>query len=252
MKPIGVITGASSGIGKAYAFELAKTHDLILIARRKPLLDEISSKLKKSDCKVKIIVADLSNEDDLKHLEKILSSTKVDILINSAGFGDPNPFHEVTADLIHDMIYVHIVATTRLSRAVLTGMIAQERGVIVNVASVSGFSKVNAGNLIYDSSKAYLIRFSELLQQSIDNKNKVKIQVLCPGFTLTGFFDKYKHPRTIPKFLWMQPEDVVKKSLSRLHAEKTVFIPGWHNLLIAKLIGNSLFIPLLKYINRYA
>jgi uncharacterized protein len=252
MKPLGVITGASSGIGKAYAFELAKTHDLVLIARRKDLLKEISKGLKKYDCKIKIMVTDLAKERDLKCLEKFLANTRVDILVNAAGFGDSHPFSEASSELIHDMIYVHIVAATRLSRIVLPGMIAQEQGVIVNVASVSGFSKVIAGNLVYDSSKAYLIRFSELLQQSHNLKDKVKIQVLCPGFTESGFFDDHSHKVNIPRFLWMKADDVAKRSLHNLHSNNTVFIPGWYNILIAKIIGNVFCLPVLKFINKYA
>ncbi len=252
MKPLGVITGASSGIGKAYAFELAKTHDLVLVARRKDLLKEVSFNLQKYDCNVKIMVTDLANERELKHLEMYLSQTRVDILVNAAGFGDSRPFFQASAELIHDMIYVHIIAATRLSKAVLSGMIEQEHGTIVNVASVSGFSKVNAGNLVYDSSKAYLIRFSELLQQSHNLKDKVKIQVLCPGFTESGFFDDHSHKVNIPRFLWMKSDDVARRSLNNIHSGKTIFIPGWYNILIAKLIGNMFFLPILKFINRYA
>ena len=250
MKPIGVITGASSGIGKDFAKELAKTHDLILIARREDLLEDVSNELKIYGNDIKIIVSDLAKEEDLEHLEAILSKTTVDILINAAGFGDSNPFQESSSGLIHDMIFVHVVATTRLSKIVLSGMLEQKHGVIINVASVSGFSKINAGNLIYNSTKAYLIRFSELLQQTNNLKNKVKIQVLCPGFTKTGFFKDHDHNGKVPRFLFMKSEDVVKRSLRNLTSKKTICIPGWHNVLIASIIGSVLLLPVLKFINK--
>jgi short-subunit dehydrogenase len=251
MKPIGVITGASSGIGRAFAAELASTHDLILVARRKDLLDEVSEGLKKYNNNVTVFVADLATEADLLRLEHFLALTRVDILVNAAGFGDPHPFHESSAELIHDMIFVHVVAATRLSRTVLSGMINREQGVIINVASVSGFSRVNAGNLIYNSTKAYLIRFSELLQQSNTLKNKVKIQVLCPGFTETGFFSEHQHNANIPSFMWMKAEEVVKRSLRRIRSHKTVFIPGFINNLVAGVIGSTILLPLLKLVNKY-
>lgn len=250
MKNLGVITGASSGIGKAFALELAKTHDLVLVARRKDILDEVSNELKKYGNNVSIFVADLAREEDLERLEKFLSNTNVDILVNSAGFGDSHTFQESSAGLIHDMIFVHVVSTTRLSQIVLSGMLAQKHGVIINVASVSGFSKINVGNLIYNSTKAYLIRFSELLQQINNLKDTVKVQVLCPGFTETGFFKDNDHNGKIPRFLFMKAEDVVKKSLKRIKSKNTVCIPGWYNMLIAGIIGNVFMLPILKVFNK--
>jgi short-subunit dehydrogenase len=250
MKAVGIITGAGSGIGKAFACELAKTHDLILIGRDREKLRQLSNDLKQFGCKTTIYAADLSNEHMLKRIEKCLSKTKADILINSAGFGDSCQFDKTSTELIHDMIYVHVLASTRLSRIVLPGMIEQKHGAIINVASVSGFSKVAAGNLIYDSAKAYLIRFSELLQQIPDVKGNVKVQVLCPGFTETDFFRNHQHKVKIPHFLWMKAEDVVRRSLKKMRSGSTVCIPGWHNMIIAKLTGNMFFVPVLKLINR--
>lgn len=250
--PLAVITGASSGIGKAFACELAKTHDLVLIARRKKLLDAISRDLRVNGNNITVYPADLANERDLIRLESALMKRKVDVLVNAAGFGDPNTFESSNSGLIHDMVYVHVMASTRLSRLVLSGMIEQNHGVIINVASVSGFSKVYAGNLIYDSLKAYLIRFSELLQQSIDPKNNVKIQVLCPGFTETDFFSKHQHKVRIPRFLWMKAEDVVKRSLRKIKDKKTVYIPGILNNMIAGIIRSSLLFPFLKMVKKWA
>lgn len=252
MKPLGVITGASSGIGRSFAFELAKTHNLILVARRREVLKKVSGELKVYGSKIKIFVADLAHEEDLKRLENFLAQKKIDILINAAGFGDSIPFDKESTEVINDMIHVHVVAVTRLTHAVLPGMLEKEHGVIINVASLSGFSKVNAGNLVYNSTKAYLIRFSELLQQSQDLRDKVKVQVLCPGFTETPFFSNHDHEVKIPHFLWMKTEDVVKRSLKRIESNKTVYVPGWYNIVISKIIGNSVLLPILKRVNHGA
>jgi uncharacterized protein len=249
MKKLGVITGASSGIGKAFAFELAKTHNLVLVARRRDLLNEISGELKKYRSKIKVFVTDLAKESDVKRLERYLSKRSVDILVNAAGFGDSSPFHTSSSDSINDMTYIHVVATTRLSRIVLPGMRDRKQGVIINVASVSGFSKINAGNIVYDSTKAYLIRFSELLQQNNELENNIKIQVLCPGFTETEFFDHHNHGVKIPSFLWMKAEEVVRRSLNKIPSRKTVYIPGWYNILMARIIRSDFLLPLLKFLN---
>lgn len=250
MKPLAVITGASSGIGRAYAAELIKSHDLLLVARRGELLRDLKLELSGPGKHIDWVAADLACEKDLAAFESLLRDKRVDILVNAAGFGDPGAFSQSRISTIQEMTFLHVDATTRLCRLVLDGMLERDHGFMINVASVSGFSRVLAGNIVYDATKAYLIRFSELLQQSLGRDSNIRIQALCPGFTRTGFHSGHENVPRIPAFLWMNPAEVVNVSLSALTKKSTIVIPGWYNVLIARIISQENFSSLPYYFSR--
>ena len=245
-----MVTGASSGIGEAYARLLASLgYDLIVVARRENRLLAIAKELEDGfGVTVTVLPGDLCNEDDLSAIEEIVRVTSnLSVLVNNAGFGTLGPFVDVDINKSLNMIALHVTAPTRLVKAALPGMLARREGVIVNIASMAPFLPVS-GNVIYNGTKSYLIAFSECLQLEVECAG-IRVQALCPGFTRTGFHsvDEYKDVdfSNIPKFLWMPAEKVVAQSWQALKKKRVVFIPGFMNRISCTLFGG-----LLRYLAR--
>ncbi len=237
-----MVTGASSGIGEAYARLLASLgYDLIVVARREDRLVSIAKELEDSfGVSVTILPGDLCSEDDLSAIEEIVRCTSnLSVLVNNAGFGTLGPFVDVDISKSLNMIALHVTAPTRLVKAALPGMLARREGIIVNVASMAPFLPVS-GNVIYNGTKSYLIAFSECLRLEVENSG-IRVQALCPGFTRTGFHsvDEFKNAdfSTIPAFLWMPAEKVVSLSWQALRNKKVVFIPGFINRMTCTLFA---------------
>jgi short-subunit dehydrogenase len=185
-----LITGASSGIGATFARQLAgKGYDLVLVARRRERLASVANELQKThSVSVETLVADLANLSDIEKVEKrIRKLENLSTLINNAGFGVSGNFAETDPAKQIDMINVHIVASVRLCRAALPGMIARHHGAIINIASTAAFVPI-PGHIMYNATKAYLVFFSEALQAEL-TATGVHVQALCPGFTHTEFHD---------------------------------------------------------------
>ena len=239
-----LITGASSGIGTAFARSLASQgYDLVLVARREAQLRSLADEVqRKFNVNAQVFPADLSDPTQVKRLEtQVAEIGDLEILINNAGFGVPGKFVEIQAERNAEMIQVHILATVRLCRAALPGMISRGRGSIINVSSIAAFM-ATPRNATYSATKAYLNVFSEALQDELKGTG-IRVQALCPGLTHTEFHD---HPgyedykRRIPEFFWMQAEDVVRESLDALKKGRVICIPGFKNRLIVAIIRNWL------------
>lgn len=235
-----LITGASSGIGEAFASALAlEGYDLILVARRKEKLAEIATRLEGlfGVCAA-ILRADLSVEDDIKRVERCIQGTGIDLLVNNAGFGNPGRFAEADIGMNLAQISVHIVATARLIHAALPKMIEHGSGAIINVASIGAFFP-EPGEATYCATKAYLSNFSQALHTEVEPAG-IKVQALCPGFTQTEFHDQpvygpYNVRSSIPNWFWMSPDEVVEQSLRALETNQAVCIPGLPNRLLVAL-----------------
>jgi short-subunit dehydrogenase len=226
-----IVTGASSGIGEAYARLLASLgYDLIIIARRKDRLETIAAEVEKAyGIAVSVMQCDLCNDKDISVVEeKIRNTDNLSVLINNAGFGTLGTFADVDLGKSLRMIDLHVIAPVRLVKASLPGMLARREGAIVNVASASPFLPVS-GNVMYNGTKSFLIAFSESLQIEVKDAG-IRVQALCPGFTRTGFHsvEEYKNVdfSTIPAFLWTSADKVVELSWKALGKRKVVFIPG--------------------------
>ncbi len=245
-----LITGASSGIGTAFARALAAAgHSPLLVARREKQLRELAGELeRKFSVNAEVFPADLSHPLDLERVEKKISGIQdLDILINNAGFGAPGRFAEMEVEKNLAMIQVHVIATVRLCRAALPGMIARGRGSIINVSSVAAFM-ASSRNATYSATKGYLNLFSEGLREDLKGTG-VRVQALCPGLTHTEFHDRpgYESYKTkIPGFLWMKAEDVVEESLESLNRGQGICIPGFKNRLIVAVMRNRLGALLMK------
>src|SRR4030095_7862022 len=143
-RPHALVTGASSGIGAAFAERLAKDgYDLIIVARRRDKLEELAQRLQGShQVNVEVLVADLSKPDSLRTVEKqIAEDSALEMLVNNAGFGGYMPFVELDPDKAEECINLQVLAVTRLTRAALPGMIVRGRGYIINVSSRLGFRR---------------------------------------------------------------------------------------------------------------
>jgi hypothetical protein len=237
-KGTALITGASSGIGKAFAGSLAKrSYDLVLVARRRELLDSLADELSSAHgVHAEVLTADLASEEDVVRVaQHIEARGDLSMLVNNAGYTIEGPFAESDIERQLDMVHVHDLATMRLTRAVLPGMIARRRGAVINTSSLGGFAP-QRNHSIYCASKAFLIGFTETLHMELAGSG-VRAQVLCPGFTHTGFHAAVGMDTSgIPSVLWMDADEVVEESLRALERGKVVVIPGRRNLFYMVLL----------------
>lgn len=225
---IALITGASSGIGAAYAQALARAgYDLILVARRRERLESLAATLRaEHGILVEVLPADLSRTEDVTRVAaRIAGLPTLDFLVNNAGFGRGEDFaaSDITQQLA--MVRLHVDATLQLTRAALPGMIARRRGAIVNVASVMAFYPL-PGSATYAATKSALKAFTQGLHQELRGTG-VRVQVLCPGLTRTEFHEAAKMSiEGTPSFAWLTAEKVVAHSLRDLAADAVVSVPG--------------------------
>jgi len=241
---LALITGASSGIGAEFARQLAaQGYNLILTARRQANLTELADSLQLShNTLVEIIVADLATDTGLhKVLERIRNQPDINLLVNNAGFGTHNKFAEVETEKNAAMLQVHVTASVLFTHAALSGMLANRKGVIINVSSLAGLIPIRS--VMYGSTKTFLVNFSEALQVELHGTG-VKIQALCPGFTYSEFHDTPQFAgfqrRKIPAILWLTSEQVVRESLGSLRHRKVICIPGFQYKIIAIFTRNRL------------
>ena len=230
-----LITGATAGIGAAYAKLLAKEgFDLVLVARDLPRLKGVAKELSKLyKIKAETIKADLTKPAQLAKVEKRLAnnSKPIEVLINNAGFGLKDSFLVSNLAKEQELLDVLVTAPMRLSHAVLPGMIKRNSGSIVNVSSVASFI---AGGT-YSAAKSYLTVFSEYLHTELRVTN-IKVSALCPGFTRTEFHARGKMKMSgLPNYMWTTVDQVVAKSWRYVKAGKVICIPGWQYMLLSSI-----------------
>jgi short-subunit dehydrogenase len=240
-----LITGASSGIGAEFARQLARAgYDLLLVARREERLHALAGELTRAYAiQVETMTADLTTERDIQRVEQQAAALDaLVLLINNAGFGTQGPFAASDLDKQLAMITLHITASVRLMRAALPGMSRRRAGAIINVSSIAAFF-ATAGGANYGATKAYLNTFSEALQIELQETG-VKVQALCPGFTLSEFHDTAEYQRfhrsQVPRRLWMTAEAVVSDSLAALAGNKVIVVPGWQYRALVASSNNPL------------
>lgn len=225
-KPVALVTGASSGIGSVFARTLsARGFGLILVARRRERLERLASELGGAE----VLVADLAVDADLLRVEeRITAEPNMEFLVNNAGFGSQGRFWEAGLEVQDRMHRLHIIATLRLTYAALAVMLSHSRGSIINVSSVAGFLH-NPFSVSYGATKAWINSFTEALYVELKSVGSpVRIQALCPGFTVSEFHDVLGIDRAVvPRSLWMSAEYVVETSLRSLEKDKVIVIPGW-------------------------
>ncbi len=214
-----LITGASAGIGEAYARALAATAThMVLVARRQERLETLAKELAEH-CEIGIVIADLATtEGQIRVVEAIRQGPPLDLLINNAGFSTLGPFAQSDLDDEFKMLRLHQEATLALTRAALPMMLERDRGAVINVASVGGFAALPSV-ATYAATKAFLVSFSRSLRAELAS-SALRVQCLCPGYTKTEIhsrdsFQGFDVDR-VPEELWMDAETVVDESLQAL------------------------------------
>ena len=231
-----LVTGASAGLGAAYARQLAGMGaGLILTARREDRLAALADELRARGQWVQVIAGDLSDPDTPARLMDA-AERPVDILVNNAGFGLPGTYAQTEWSEQRDFVQLMLTAPAELAHHAVRGMQARGWGRIVNVASLAGIAPGSAGHTLYGAAKAFLISFS----QSLDAEGRphgVRAQACCPGLTYTEFHDvngTREQTKDMPEALWMQADDVVSESLARLEDGPVVLVPGRVNKALAR------------------
>ncbi len=228
-----MVTGASSGIGRDIAIDLAKLgYDLIVVGRDREALESLKD-IVSNKVKVKIIVVDLSNLQKVKELYVLTRNDDIDLLVNNAGFGVFGEFinTDISAEL--DMLNVNISAIHMLTKFYLKDMVKKDRGIILNVASSASFM---AGPLLssYYASKSYVYRISLAINEELRRKkSKVQISVLCPGPVDTNFNNRVGVKFKIKA---LSSSYVAKYALTKLFSGKIVIIPGFKMKLVKFLV----------------
>jgi len=231
MRRLALVTGASSGIGAAFAAALAERgYDLILVARRRERLDQLAHSLGRArSVQIEPFAADLTLDPDLARVEqRMADAPNLELLVNNAGFGSRGKFFETDLAGQDRMHRLHVLATMRLTHAALVGMVARAKGGIINVSSVAGFWQA-PGNISYCATKCWMNSFTEGLAIELAGaRSPVKVQALCPGYTRSEFHETAGVSRGhIRAGMWMSAEEVVAESLRGLDRGKTFVIPGW-------------------------
>jgi uncharacterized protein len=239
-RPLAVVTGASSGIGMAFARALAaRGYDLALVARRQDRLRQIAGELAGQfyvECR--LLGADLTRDGELNSVEQFVAvAPNLRLLVNNAGFGTLGRFFEAPLGGQDAMHRLHVLATMRLTHAALRNLTANGQGAVINVSSVAAFVP-RPGSTSYYATKAWLNCFTEGLHLELKSADsRVRVQALCPGFTVTEFHDVLKVDRgEIPGPWWMPAEDVVEASLRGLEKGKLFVVPGWRYKLVVSLL----------------
>ena len=218
-----LVTGASSGIGRDIARELAKRNiDLILVSRDVEKLNQVKDSISNVD--VEVIAKDLSNADNCKELYEQVKDKQIDILINNAGFGLFGDFIETDLDREIEMIDVNIKAVHILTKLFLKDFVKRDSGYILNVASSAGFMAGPKLNTYY-ATKNYVVSLTEAIYEELrQDKSNVHISALCPGPVDTNFNNVAKGSFTVKA---LKPDSVAKYAVDSLFKNKLIIIPGF-------------------------
>ncbi|MBN2677957.1 MAG: SDR family NAD(P)-dependent oxidoreductase, partial [Anaerolineaceae bacterium] len=227
-----------------------------LVARRREKLTALAAELiKEYTIHVDILPSDLSGEAGIHRVEeRIRVLSRLDYLINNAGFGLAGEFIRQSMEKNLAMLQVHCATPARLAHAALPGMLAHGGGVIINVSSISAFTPM-AGNVQYCATKDYLVTFSRALQLETHHQG-IKIQALCPGFFHSEFHTVMRaNKKSIPAWLFMPADEVARRSLAALRNKRVIYTPGFLNQLVVFVVrlpglGNGLLTLFARQIAR--
>lgn len=247
-KKIIIVTGASSGMGREFVKQLAKSakqiEEMWLIARREERMLAIKKEI--VNIKVRVFALDICREDDLNILSDHLmaESPSVRILVNAAGVGRAGNFKEITRKEAENMVDLNNKALTVITHMVLPYM--AKPGNIIQLASASAFLPQKEF-AVYAASKAFVLSFSRALQAEV-RKQGIVVTAVCPGPVKTEFLlisNAGKKEKALKKLVTVKPECVVRKAISDALRGKTISIYGLPMkmaYIVAKLLPHGLFL----------
>src|ERR1700736_1132384 len=228
-RPLALVTGASAGIGRAYAERLAADgYDLVVVARRKERLDEVKYQLESAHgVSVQPLVADLSTESGQREVDAVAPVPRLEVLVDSAALAYYMPFLDLPRDKAQELVNLNVLAPVHMIHAALPGMVKRGKGAVVSFSSLLAYSAASENpqlpkRAVYTASKAFLLAFFQLLAVELRGTG-VRVQIVCPGIVKTEFhtrqnMDLSGRPR-------MEPEEVVKASMIGLEQGEVVCIP---------------------------
>jgi short-subunit dehydrogenase len=233
-----LITGASAGIGAAFARFLAKEgYSLLLVARRIERLEELANELSKQyNVRCDVYAADLNDPTAPASIMAYADSKNIaiDVLINNAGLSGKTAFADTPWSKLAAEIQLMVTAVTELCHLVLPGMKARGWGRIINLSSIAAFSPPGA-SLLYTGIKSYVLGISQSLDMELKPQG-IHVTALCPGFTHSEFHDAMgtrDAANKLPSMLWQEAEDVVREGWNSVMSGKPVCVPGTVNKIIA-------------------
>lgn len=234
-----LITGASAGIGAAYANFLAtKGIDLVLVARDAARLQETSRRLAEGHgIRAEVLPADLADPGERKLVEDRLADQRrpIGFLVNNAGFGLREPFVATSIEEEQRLLDVLVTSTMRLSHAVLPGMVARRFGVILNVSSIAGW--ITTGT--YSAAKAWVTVFSESLSCQVAGSG-VRVTAVCPGYVRSEFHERAQMDvAAVPDWLWLDPRTVVATSFRDAAAGRAISVASPQYRLLAAALRQA-------------
>jgi short-subunit dehydrogenase len=239
---LALITGASAGLGAAFARAYAaRGLDVALVARRADRLEALAAELSTAHGIVAFaIAADLSVFEAHAPVLKAVArrGRAVDVLVNNAGFGIAHSFTGVPWARQRDFLITMVVNACGLAYGVIPGMVERRSGAIINVASLAAFSPGVAGNTLYPGAKSLAIKFSQALDAEYRAKG-LKVTAICPGFTKTDFAETAGVKAIMdrePRLLWQSAAAVAETAIRANGRGRVVVVPGWHNKVAAGLM----------------
>jgi uncharacterized protein len=228
-RPVALITGASAGIGRAYAERLASNgYDLVVVARRADRLDEVKRQLESGHgVSVQPLVADLSTESGRRAVDAVATEQRLEVVVDSAALAYYMPFLDLPREKAEELVNLNVLAPVQMIHAALPGMVERGKGTVVSFASLLAFSAASENpqmpkRAVYAASKAFLLTFFQILAVELRDTG-VRVQIVCPGIVKTEFhtrqnMDLSGRPR-------LDPEEVVKASMIGLERGEVVCIP---------------------------
>jgi short-subunit dehydrogenase len=236
---LALVTGASSGIGEAFARQLARdAHDLVLVARSTDALEALAKELRSgSGAAVECMSCDLTVDAELRRVEeRVRSGRAFDLVVNNAGVGSAGAFADQDVEREEQQIRLNVVALMRLTHAAVASMLPRGRGAVINVSSLAGIGPYPF-TATYGATKAFVNSLTEALAEELRGTG-VQVQALCPGFTRTRFQERAGvDPTTVPGFAWMSADSVVEASLASLARRELLCVPGLGYKLLATASG---------------
>jgi len=225
-----LVTGSSSGIGRAFASALAQRGlHVILVARNEARLEQLASEIEAIGSTAEVLTADLEQPAELRRVEQRLGAgAGVDLFVNNAALGVSGRFADVEVEAAETQIRVNVLAPTRLAHAAIRGMRSRGRGALINVSSGAAFLP-SLYNAAYSGTKAYLAILSLTIAEELRDSG-IDVVTVFPGFTRTEFQERARFDVSrVPGFLWQDASQVAAESLAALESGRRFCVPGFHN-----------------------